>query len=96
MGLVKTNQKENIRVFNEFLEYAKVFNHYYGTSKSFVIKNLKKGNNVIFDIDWQGTEKIKEKQLKFVKFVNFLVHFTACYSLYKSFYKRPSPPKHGC
>ena len=50
---------------NEFLEYAKVFNHYYGTSKSFVIKNLKKGNNVIFDIDWQGTEKIKEKKLKY-------------------------------
>jgi guanylate kinase len=57
---------------NEFLEYAKVFNHYYGTSKSFVIKNLKKGNNVIFDIDWQGTEKIKEKQLKY-KLITFFI-----------------------
>ena len=57
---------------NEFLEYAKVFNHYYGTSKSFVIKNLKKGNNVIFDIDWQGTEKIKEKQLQY-KLITFFI-----------------------
>ena len=58
---------------NEFLEYAKVFNHYYGTSKSFVIKNLKKGNNVIFDIDWQGTEKIKEKQLKYQLITFFIL-----------------------
>ena len=57
---------------NEFLEHAKVFNHYYGTSKSFVIKNLKRGNNVIFDIDWQGTEKIKEKQLKY-KLITFFI-----------------------
>ena len=58
---------------NEFLEYAKVFNHYYGTSKSFVIKNLKKGNNVIFDIDWQGTEKIKKKQLKYQVITFFIL-----------------------
>ena len=58
---------------NEFLEYAKVFNNYYGTSKSFVIKNLKKGNNVIFDIDWQGTEKIKEKQLKYQLITFFIL-----------------------
>ena len=58
---------------NEFLEYAKVFNHYYGTSKPFVIKNLKKGNNVIFDIDWQGTEKIKEKQLKYQLITFFIL-----------------------
>ena len=58
---------------NEFLEYAKVFNHYYGTSKSFVIKNLKKGNNVIFDIDWQGTEKVKEKQLKYQLITFFIL-----------------------
>ena len=57
---------------NEFLEYAKVFNHYYGTSKSFVIKNLKKGNNVIFYIDWQCTEKIKEKQLKY-RLITFFI-----------------------
>jgi len=50
---------------NEFLEYAKVFNHLYGTLKNPVIENLKKGNNVIFDIDWQGTEQIKKIKLEY-------------------------------
>ena len=57
---------------NEFLEFAKVFNHHYGTSKSFVIENLEKGKNVVFDIDWQGTEKIKEKKLKY-KLITFFI-----------------------
>ena len=56
----------------EFLEYAKVFNNYYGSSKDFVIKNLKKEKNVLFDIDWQGTEKIKKKKLKF-KLITFFI-----------------------
>ena len=50
---------------NEFLEHAKVFNHLYGTLKTPVIENLKKGNNVIFDIDWQGTEQIKKIKLEY-------------------------------
>ena len=49
----------------EFLEYAKVFENLYGSSKSKVIENLKNGKNVIFDIDWQGTELIKKKKLSF-------------------------------
>ena len=49
---------------NEFLEYANVFNHLYGTTKTAVINNLKKGKNVIFDIDWQGTEQIKKKKIR--------------------------------
>ena len=57
---------------NNFLEHAKVFNNYYGSSKEFVIKNLKKGNNVLFDIDWQGTEKIKKQKLKF-KLITFFI-----------------------
>ncbi len=50
---------------NEFLEYAKVFSHYYGTTKTFVKKTLEKGENVVFDIDWQGAEQIKKKKLKY-------------------------------
>ena len=50
---------------NEFLEFAKVFDNYYGTSKENVIKKLNDGNNVIFDIDWQGTEQIIKKKLDF-------------------------------
>lgn len=45
---------------NEFLEYAKVFENYYGTPVEFVKKHLANGRNVIFDIDWQGMRKIKK------------------------------------
>ena len=55
-----------------FLEYAKVFDNYYGSSKNFVIKNLKKGKNVLFDIDWQGTEKIKKQKFNF-KLITFFI-----------------------
>ena len=57
---------------NEFLEYAKVFNNYYGTAKSSVISNLDKGEKLIFDIDWQGTEQIKEKKLQY-KLITFFI-----------------------
>ncbi len=57
---------------NEFLEYAQVFENYYGSSKNRVIENLKKGNNVIFDIDWQGTEQIKNYNLEF-KLITFFI-----------------------
>lgn len=45
---------------NEFLEYAKVFENYYGTPISFVEDRLQEGKNVIFDIDWQGMRQIKQ------------------------------------
>ena len=48
----------------EFLEYAKVFKNFYGTTKSIIFKELNKGNNVIFDIDWQGTRQIISQKLK--------------------------------
>ena len=57
---------------NEFLEYAKVFNNFYGTTISPVIEKLKNGKNVIFDIDWQGTEQIKTKKLEY-KLITFFV-----------------------
>ena len=47
----------------EFLEHAKVFKNFYGTTKSNIFKELKKGKNVIFDIDWQGTNQIISQQL---------------------------------
>ena len=50
---------------NKFLEYAKVFKNYYGSLKETIIQNLVRGENVIFDIDWQGTEQIKNKKLKY-------------------------------
>ena len=53
---------QNLIHENKFLEFAKVFKHYYGSSKDVVIKKLKKGENVIFDIDWQGTQQIKRQK----------------------------------
>ena len=50
---------------NDLIEYANVFNNYYGSSKDIVFEKLDNGQNVIFDIDWQGTEQIKEKKLNY-------------------------------
>ena len=56
---------------NKFLEHAKVFNHYYGSSKDVVFEKLKNGENVIFDIDWQGTQQIINQKLNFKKFLQY-------------------------
>ena len=50
---------------NTFLEHAKVFKHFYGSSKKIVIEKLSNGENLIFDIDWQGTQQIKNQKLKY-------------------------------
>ena len=57
---------------DEFLEYAKVFNNYYGTTRTPVIDKLNKGKNVLFDIDWQGADQIKNKNLDF-KLITFFI-----------------------
>ena len=44
----------------EFLEYAKVFDNYYGTPRALVEDRLKTGHDVLFDIDWQGTQQLAE------------------------------------
>tara|TARA_Y100000741_G_scaffold133257_1_gene100356 strand:+ start:251 stop:883 length:633 start_codon:yes stop_codon:yes gene_type:complete len=62
---VKKEIFEDLIKNDEFLEYAKVFDNYYGSRKRFVTENLNSGKNVIFDIDWQGTDQIKEKKLKY-------------------------------
>ena len=47
---------------NAFLEHAKVFNHYYGTSQAWVEEVLAKGEDVVLEIDWQGAEQIRHLQ----------------------------------
>ena len=61
------NEKEFKDLINkeDFLEYAKVFNNFYGTTLKPVKDNLDNGKNVIFDIDWQGTEQIKNQKLNY-------------------------------
>ena len=60
----KNNFKKLIKN-KKFLEHAKVFDNYYGSSKDFVIDKLKTGKNVVFDIDWQGTRQIRNKKLNY-------------------------------
>ncbi|HKD21051.1 MAG TPA: guanylate kinase [Rhizomicrobium sp.] len=45
----------------DFLEHATVFEHQYGTPKKPVMEALAAGHDVLFDIDWQGTQQLKEK-----------------------------------
>ena len=53
---------------NAFYEHAEIFGNYYGTSKTSINQITKKKNNVLFDIDWQGSEQLsKFKQLNLVK-----------------------------
>jgi len=56
----------------EFLEYAKVFNNFYGTTRTPVIDKLNKNKNVLFDIDWQGADQIKNKKLDY-KLISFFI-----------------------
>ena len=63
---------ENLITNEEFLEYAKVFNHLYGTTRTPVIEKLEKSENVIFDIDWQGADQIKNKKLNY-KLITFFI-----------------------
>jgi guanylate kinase len=44
----------------EMLEYAKVFDHYYGTPAAPVMAALGEGHDVLFDIDWQGTQQLAD------------------------------------
>ena len=68
------NEDEFQRLINnqEFLEYAKVFNNFYGTTRTPVINYLNKGKNVLFDIDWQGADQIKNKKLDY-KLITFFI-----------------------
>jgi len=81
----RPNEKPNIDYFfvnevdfkrlinnQEFLEYAKVFNNFYGTTRTPVIDKLNKGKNILFDIDWQGADQIKNKKLDY-KLITFFI-----------------------
>lgn len=66
-NFISKKKFEDLIKDKEFYEYAKIFDNYYGTLKKNVDKILKK-NDIIFDIDWQGTKQLsKFKELKLVK-----------------------------
>jgi guanylate kinase len=65
---INENDFKNKIKNNEFYEYAKIFGNYYGTSKESVLNLLKNKNDVLFDIDWQGTQQLsKFKELSLLK-----------------------------
>jgi guanylate kinase len=69
---VNENEFNRLIKNQEFLEYAKVFNNFYGTTRTPVIDKLNKGKNVLFDIDWQGADQIKNKKLDY-KLITFFI-----------------------
>ena len=56
----------------EFLEYAKVFDNFYGTTRTPVIDKLGRGINILFDFDWQGADQIKNTKLDY-KLITFFI-----------------------
>ena len=70
--LVDHEKFEGLIKNEEFLEYARVFSHLYGTTRTPVIEKLEKGENVVFDIDWQGADQIKNKKLNY-KLITFFI-----------------------
>jgi guanylate kinase len=65
---INENDFKNKIKKNEFYEYAKIFGNYYGTSKESVLNLLKNKNDVLFDIDWQGTQQLSQsKELNLLK-----------------------------
>ena len=66
-NFVTIDQFKDLIKKNDFYEYAEIFGNYYGTLKESV-NNLIKKNDIIFDIDWQGTKQLsKFKNLKLIK-----------------------------
>ena len=69
---VSENEFKRLIKNEEFLEYAKVFKNYYGTTLTPVIDKLNNGKNILFDIDWQGADQIKNKKLDY-KLITFFI-----------------------
>ena len=76
----------------KFLEHAKVFKNYYGSSRENVTKQLERGENVIFDIDWQGTKQIKNKKLNY-KIITVFILPPSKKELYERLLKRDKKDK---
>ena len=70
---IKNKEFQSLIKKKKFLEHAKVFKNYYGSLKETVTDKLKKGENVIFDIDWQGTQQILNKKLKYKTLTIFIL-----------------------
>ena len=57
---VDHNTFETMVKTNQFIEHAKVFGHYYGTPRASIEKELSQGKDILFDIDWQGAQQMRQ------------------------------------
>lgn len=55
------SEYDQMRDRDEFLEYAQIFGNHYGTPRKMVENELNRGNDVLFDIDWQGARQLSQK-----------------------------------
>lgn len=58
---IKKSKFQNMIANDEFIEYANVYDNFYGTPKKYVLDNLKKGNDILLEIDIQGALQIKDR-----------------------------------
>ena len=66
---INKDEFEELTKKENFFEHAKIFNNFYGTRKEPVLKFLSEGKDVLFDIDWQGTQQLKKiKNLLLITF----------------------------
>ena len=91
-NFISENEFNKLKKKKYFIEWAKVFNNYYGTSLIKVKKIHNKGKDVLFDIDWQGTRKIKKKFGKQV--VSVFILPPSKKELIKRLKKRAQDPVH--
>ena len=89
---VSEQEFEVLKRKKHFIEWAKVFNNYYGTSLLTVKRIHNKGKDVLFDIDWQGSRKIKKKLGKDV--VSIFILPPSKKQLIRRLKKRAQDPDH--
>ena len=89
---VSKQEFKNLNKKNKFLEHAKVFKNYYGSSKDKVFERLNKKQNVIFDIDWQGAKQIRKQKLNF-KLISIYILPPSRTELYKRLLNREGADK---
>ena len=59
---INENNFDKLIKEKSFYEHAKIFDNFYGTTKKQVMNIIEKGKDVLFDIDWQGTQQLKKFQ----------------------------------
>lgn len=89
---ISEQEFEVLKRKKHFIEWAKVFNNYYGTSLLTVKRIHNKGKDVLFDIDWQGSRKIKKKLGKDV--VSIFILPPSKKELIRRLKKRAQDPDH--